>query len=41
VRLIARQKRQVRGAQQILRGMFDELGAAKALDESSSFCVGT
>jgi hypothetical protein len=41
VRIVPRQKRELSGAQQILRGMFEELRTSKALDERVGFPVGT
>jgi hypothetical protein len=40
VRIVTRQKRELSGAQQILRGMFKELRATKAFDERTGFPVG-
>ena len=40
MRIVARQKRELRGAQQVLRGMFNDLCATKALDERAGFPVG-
>jgi hypothetical protein len=39
--LVTGQKRELRGAQQVLRGMFKKLRAMKALDERIGFPVGT
>ena len=41
VRLVARQKREMRGAQQALRGMVDELSVAKTLNERLGFRIRT
>src|SRR5271166_2473030 len=41
MRLVTRQKRELRGAQQVLRRIFHELGVAKALDERSGCRVRT
>lgn len=40
VRLVSGQKRELRGAQHVLGGMFKGLGAAKAFDQRMSFPVG-
>jgi len=40
VRLVTRQKRELRGAQHVFGGMFKELRAAKALNESPGLPVG-
>jgi hypothetical protein len=40
VRFVAGQKRELRGAQQVLRSMFDGLRGAKAFDERAGFPVG-
>ena len=40
VRFVAGQKRELRGAQQVLRSMFDELRGAKAFDERAGLPVG-
>ena len=36
-RLVTREKREMRGAQQVVRGMFNELSVAKALNERLGF----
>ena len=41
MRIVARQEREIGGAQHILRRMFNELGATQALDQSAGFPVGT
>src|ERR1700722_7764605 len=41
MRLVTGQKRELRGAQQVLRGMFKKLRATKALNERVGFPVGT
>jgi hypothetical protein len=41
VRLVTREKREMRGAQQVLRGMLDELSAAKTLNERLGFRIRT